>query len=216
MAHITTMTAAVAALNAAWPTIVRECRQVLGSELHYQAMIYHALRRTGRVPIDQLGMNVKQWIDEPTTELFQIYDSAKVENYQGGFEPIPDIVLFHPRIRGDWRRRNRENKLKHMLLAIEVKASERHKGRLRPGEVMDDIDKLDAQREELRCLGARMKPIMLIIDTAPEAIERMTSNGLQKCRTKARDYTVDLLYLSPSTAFWDTTWPVRRPSARQG
>ena len=47
-----------------------ECRAVLGGELHYQAMAYHALRMAG-VPLAQVGMNVKQWIAEPTSELFR-------------------------------------------------------------------------------------------------------------------------------------------------
>jgi len=55
------------ALMRAWPSIVRECRQVLGSELHYQAMIYHCLRHYGKVPIDQIGMNVKMSINKPKT-----------------------------------------------------------------------------------------------------------------------------------------------------
>ncbi|WP_321505672.1 hypothetical protein [uncultured Methanoregula sp.] len=117
-------------LKKSWPYIVRECRQVLGSELHYQAMIYHCLRQTGKVPIDQIGMNVKMWIDHPKTKLFRMYDGEKHPDFQGGFEPIPDVVLFKPSINRDWRRRNHENTLRKMLMTIEVKASERNEGRM--------------------------------------------------------------------------------------
>ena len=55
---------AYARLLKAWPAIVDECRAVWGSELHYQAMIYHALRTAGRVPREQLGMNVKIMIPD--------------------------------------------------------------------------------------------------------------------------------------------------------
>ena len=40
---------ALEALTQSWPRIVDECRGVLGSELHYQAVIYHCLRRVGKV-----------------------------------------------------------------------------------------------------------------------------------------------------------------------
>ena len=85
---LTTVEQAVAALDRAWPLIVDECRAVLGSELHYQAVIYHCLRATG-VPRTQVGMNVKQWITDPVTPLFQQLDARKHELYRGGFEPIP-------------------------------------------------------------------------------------------------------------------------------
>ena len=115
---LTTVNQAVAALARAWPLIVEECRgAVLGSELHYQAVIYHCLRVTG-VPRSQVGMNVKQWITDPVTPLFRQLDARKHELYRGGFEPIPDIVSFKPEIGSDWRRRRREVTLKHMLLAV--------------------------------------------------------------------------------------------------
>ena len=80
------------ALKTAWPLIKSECLSVLGSELHYQAMIYHALRTDGRVPANQIGMNVKMWIDNPVSELFKRLSDRKHENYRRGFEPIPDVV----------------------------------------------------------------------------------------------------------------------------
>ena len=75
------------ALKTAWPLIKSECLSVLGSELHYQAMIYHALRTDGRVPANQIGMNVKMWIDNPVSELFKRLSDRKHENYRRGFEP---------------------------------------------------------------------------------------------------------------------------------
>ncbi len=106
------------AIRNAWPQIMMECLSVLGSELHYQAMIYHALRDTGDVPVNQLGMNVKMWVDNPVSELFQELNLRKHVDYQGGFEPIPDVVLFSPEINSDWRRRNRVNTQKHVLIAL--------------------------------------------------------------------------------------------------
>jgi hypothetical protein len=173
-AAIETREDALEALRKAWPSFVAECRSVLGSELHYQALLYHCLRAHGRVPPRQLGMNVKIWITEVISPHFRNFGEKKRPEYRGGFEPIPDVVIFEPEIDGDWRRRNHENTLRHMLLAIEVKASERHLGRLRPGEIVDDILKLEAlQIEALHRGGSDMVPAVVTIDTAPEANERM-------------------------------------------
>ena len=180
-----------------WPHIVRECRQVLGSELHYQAMIYHCLRQTGKVPIDQIGMNVKMWIDHPKTKLFRMYDGEKHPDFQGGFEPIPDVVLFKPSVNRDWRRRNHENTLRKMLMTIEVKASERNEGRMRPGELISDIEKLEALRQEVRLRDASVVPVMLIIDTAPDEEERMVPGSLDQVCDFAKSVDVGLFYLSP-------------------
>jgi hypothetical protein len=83
------------------------------------------------VPSRQLGMNVKIWITDVVSELFRKLDEKKHPEFRGGFEPIPDVVSFRPEIEGDWRRRNREKTLRQMLMAIEVKASERYLGRPR-------------------------------------------------------------------------------------
>jgi hypothetical protein len=83
-----------AALLSAWPRIIEETRLVLGSELHYQAIVYHCLRVYGPIPVGQIGMNVKMWIANPVSPLFQQLDKRKNELYQGGFEPIPDGCLF--------------------------------------------------------------------------------------------------------------------------
>lgn len=180
-----------------WPKIIEECRQVLGSELHYQAMLYHCFRNHGQVPIDQLGMNVKQWISPPTTQLFKKLNEKRHPSYQGGFEPIPDLAFFSPDIQGDWRRRNRENTLRHIIGAIEVKASERAKGRLGPKEITDDIEKLAAHREEVKHLGGDMAAIMMVIDTAPTENERMKNWSLDHAFTSANNEGVAMLYLSP-------------------
>ena len=55
---------ALEAFQRAWPPFVAECRSVLCSELHYQALLYHCLRAHGQVPTRQPGMNVKIWITE--------------------------------------------------------------------------------------------------------------------------------------------------------
>jgi len=187
---------AKAVLMKAWPHIVKDCRQVLGSELHYQAMIYHCLRQYGKVPIDQIGMNVKMWIDKPKTPLFKLKDKGKQIDYQGGFEPIPDVVLFKSSIDGDWRRRNYEKTRKRMLMAIEVKASERMDSKLRPKEIMDDIDKLAAHRDEVRYLGGSMIPVVMIIDTAPDEKECMLPVNLPFVQEHAGNNNVGFFYVS--------------------
>jgi hypothetical protein len=181
-------------LSRAWPHIQSECRAVLGGELHYQAMIYHALR-LAEVPLLQIGMNVKQYIENPSSALFSTLADARHQAYRGGFEPIPDVVLFGPRVGGDWRRRNRESTLRNMLLALEVKASERAGGRLSRKEVSDDIRKLAAHREEVCHLGSDMQPVMLVIDTAPLAAERMRPEHIAACQDLAKALEVDWLYL---------------------
>ncbi len=121
---------------------------MLGSELHYQTLLYHCLRAHGRVPSGQLGMNVKMWITGVVTDLFRGLDEKKRPDYRGGFEPIPDVVIFRHDIHGDWRRRNRDKTVKRALMAVEVKASEREKKRLGPKEIVDDVLKLEALRIE--------------------------------------------------------------------
>jgi len=186
------------AINNAWPKIKSECLSVLGSELHYQAMIYHLLREHGKVPVNQLGMNVKMWIDDPVSSLFRNLDKRKHQGFQGGFEPIPDVVIFKPSVNGDWRRRNNEVTLLNMLVAIEVKASERANGRLQPSEIILDIQKLAAHREEVRARGADMLPIMLVVDSAPTEKERMTKYALEQSQDLAMELGVGFLYVSPA------------------
>ncbi len=186
------------AIKATWPKIKQECLSVLGSELHYQAMVYHLLREYGKVPAAQLGMNVKMWIDNPVSSLFRELDKKKHIGFQGGFEPIPDVVIFKPTVNGDWRRRNHEATLLNMLVAIEVKASERANGRLQPSEIKFDIQKLAAHREEVKARKADMFPIMLVIDSAPIDRERMTDQALAQSKNLAEELKVGFLYISPS------------------
>ena len=183
-------------LKAAWPDIVAECRAVLGGELHYQAVVYHCLRNAG-CPRTQIGMNVKQMILDPVTDLFQSWDAKKHTSFQGGFEPIPDIVLFGSGIGGDWRRRNYAGTLAHMLCAIEVKASERANSRLGTAEVRRDIAKLAAHRDEVRHRGGAMYPVMMVIDVAPDPAERMRDHAVAECADYAAREAVAWLYASP-------------------
>ena len=162
-------------------------------------MIYHCFREFGRVPVDQIGMNVKIWIDKPITSLFRTHDSYKNRDFQGGVEPIPDLVLFAPEIKGDFRRRNNKNTLRHMLMAIEVKASERAHSRLIPGEIVEDILKLEAFRNEARRRSTNFVPTMVVLDTAPNEKERMTKKSLQFVLDEAEEHNVGLFYLSPNT-----------------
>ena len=186
-------------LKLAWSEISDQCLSVLGSELHYQAMIYHCLRTTGRVPIDQIGMNVKMYVDSPVSTKFRELDQRKHKDFRGGFEPIPDVAIFGPAVKGDWRRRNRLETLVSCLMAIEVKASERAGSRLRPGEIREDISKLSAHREEAISRGSDFLPVMLVIDSARESKERMTPTGLESARNYALESEVGFLYASPVT-----------------
>ncbi|OSQ42090.1 hypothetical protein [Thalassospira sp. MCCC 1A01428] len=188
---------AVALLKRAWDEMVVECREVLGGELHYQAMMYHCLRNAG-TPIRQLGMNVKQWVRLPITPEFLFAQKTKNEAYREGREVIPDIVMFQPSINGDWRRRNYENTLNQMLMAIEIKVSEREKGRLGQTEIFRDINKLTSFRQEINHRGTSVVPIMMVIDTARELRERMVDDSISKCRNHAKDQNVGWFYVSPT------------------
>ena len=196
---------ATAALEAAWPEIVKQSREVLGSELFYQALVYHCLRSHGKVPIGQLGMNVKMRISNPVSPLFQKLDSKKHKDYQGAFEPIPDVCLFSPDVNADWRRRSRAKTLSSLLLAIEIKASERDKGRLRIGEIKTDIEKLAAHHEEARAQGYSFLPVVMVIDTAPDENERMTSQSLKTAQGLAAELAVGFMYLSPKNEIRNLT-----------
>ncbi len=169
---------------------------MLASELHYQAMVYYCLRKEGRVPLGQIGMNVKMWIDSPVSDLFKLLDRKKHIDFQGGFEPIPDVCLFSSSVDGDWRRRKRKKTLSSLLVAIEVKASERKNGRLRSGEVINDIKKLAAHRAEAEARGSTFLPIMMVIDTAPEKVEQMTASSLAASEAAAQENGVEFLYVS--------------------
>lgn len=84
-------------------------------------------------------------------------------------------------------------------MAIEVKASERYLGRLRAGEIVDDILKLEALRiEALNREGSDILPAVVTTDTAPEAKERMTSYPRHEVEAAARERGVCLFYVSPS------------------
>lgn len=191
---------AIEAVRRANSIMLAECQEVLGSELHYQAMIYHSLRMSG-VPVSQLGMNVKMYISNPITPLFQNLDKKKNEKFRGGFEPIPDVVIFSPLIKGDWRRRNRINTLKESLVAIEIKASERHKGRLTESEIVNDLKKLTAHRDEAIHRNAGFAPIMIIVDTAPDPTERMKRFAIDRCIDFATNDHIGIIYIGVESYF---------------
>lgn len=190
---LNTASDAAAMLETAWPAIVTECRAVLGGELHYQAIVYHCLRMAG-CPPNQVGMNVKQWVRAPATDLFRAWADKKHIDYREGFETIPDVVLFSPDVAGDWRRRNYERTLGCMLAAVEVKASERASNRLSTREIIRDIDKLAAHRDEVSQLGCSMLPVMMVIDVAPLTAERMVAASVDACRSHAATTNVGWAY----------------------
>lgn len=88
--------------------------------------------------------------------------------------------------------------LRHMLVAIEVKASERCAGRLRPGEIMRDIDKIAAHRDEvsrIRERGRGFAPVVMIIDAAYDECEQMTQWAFDRVREHAAARKVAFYYL---------------------
>ncbi len=141
-------------------------------------------------------MNVKMWIPDVISDHFKASDLRKAEGFQGGFEPIPDVVIFRPEIGGNFRRRNNANTLLQMLMAIETKASERHRGRLGLKEIVEDILKLDALKHETKHRGADVLPAMIVFDTAPDSVERVTEYSLNEARSAAKKYQVCFFYLS--------------------
>ncbi len=183
-------------IEISWTQIKEECKLVWGSEQHYQSMIYHCLRQYGKIPLNQLGMNVKMWIDNPKSALFQELDKRKHENFQGGFEPIPDIAIFKLQVNNDWRRRNYKNTLRNLIYAIEIKASERQDNRLNYSEIEHDIKKLSALRYECKLKKNKIGVAMIIVDTADKLTERMTQITLSKIRDYAKNENVSLFYFS--------------------
>lgn len=184
----------------AWPGIMHDCRETLGSELFYQAVVYHHLRSVG-VPKRQLGMNVKMWISGPVAPLFRQLDEKKKEGFRGGFEPIPDVVMFSEGVNGDFRRRNNEQTLKCLSLVVEVKVSELAKARLTVGKVAADINKLAALRHECCHRGGNFYPVVMVLDTAPLAQERMTQYSYNKTKVIAEENRVGFLYCSPDVKY---------------
>lgn len=170
---------------------------MLGSELHYQAVVYHCLRTAGRVPIGQLGMNVKMGLYSPKTAYWRKRADSRHKDYQGHCEPIPDVAIFAPDIGGDWRRRRYLETLRHILCAVEIKASERDGYHLRPAEIIEDIRKLAAHRRERKYRHGRgFHAVVMVIDTAPEADEQMTAEHRREIRAAARTAGVQFLYAS--------------------
>lgn len=145
------------------------------------------------------------YITDPVSEQFKDLVLKRHENFRGGFEPIPDVVLFAPEIDGDFRRRNRVNTLGHMLLAIEIKASERANNRLTSGGIAKDILKLKAHLEEARARGGDFTPAMMVVDTAPDDNERMRPWALEQIKNEASQCEVHLFYLSPTTQFYESS-----------
>ena len=194
---ITNVQQARKSINNSIDKITEECKSVLGSELHYQAIIYHCLRQYGNVPISQIGMNVKITFLNPKTKFLKDGMKNKKPEYQEGKEIIPDITIFSTNIKSDFRRRNSKNTLKETLYSLEVKASERKNGRLRPKEIKTDILKLKAQYTETNLKhGIEIGIGMLVIDTAPKSNEKITKKTLNEIVAFAKENGVDLWYCS--------------------
>ncbi len=186
------------AISSCFEMVVSECRLILASELHYQAMLYHHLRHTGGIPFNQLGMNVKTTITNVQNPFLLQKSFLRNAKFQSAdIEIIPDITVFTQDINHDWRRRNFANTLKETVYSLEVKASERHKGRLQQKEIETDILKLVAQREETERLFRRRIGVgVFIIDVAPDLDERMKASTLGFLIELAKDQEVDLWYFN--------------------
>ncbi|WP_242923068.1 hypothetical protein [Pontibacter liquoris] len=189
------------AISQCFELVISECRLILASELHYQAMLYHHLRQTGGIPFNQLGMNVKTTIPGVQHPFLHQKSLSRHADYQNAdIEIIPDITVFTRDIDHDWRRRNFISTLKETLYSLEVKASERHKGRLQQKEIETDIRKLVAQREETeRIHNRRIGVGMFIIDVAPDPDERMKGATLNYLTEFARQQEVDIWYFNQET-----------------
>ncbi|MFN7165869.1 MAG: hypothetical protein ACK4NV_02400 [Pannonibacter sp.] len=61
---------------------------------------------------------------------------------------------------------------------------------------MSDIDKLAAHRAEVKARSGDMIPVMMVIDTAPLLVERMTPHAIATCRARAVELDVDWYYVA--------------------
>jgi hypothetical protein len=178
--------------------IIEECRSVLGSELHYQAMVYHLLRALGKVPLSQIGMNVKTTIEDCKTDFFKDRITKKDKKFRSkNLEIIPDISFYSNSLKADWRRRNYKNTLEKTIYSLEIKASERNKGRLQFKEIETDFLKLKAQYNETKLKFNKEIGIgMMIIDVAPLENERMKKETLNKIIELSKKLSIDLWYFT--------------------
>ena len=184
-------------INNSFEQIQNECKSVLGSELHYQAIIYHCLRDFGNVPISQIGMNVKIWINNPKTSFLIERMNKKHINFREGQEIIPDITIFTENVKSDFRRRNYKNTLKETIYSLEIKASERENGRLQRNEIKIDIIKLKSQFTETKLKHKKEIGIgIMVIDTAPKESEKMKKDTLDEVTEFAKENGVDFWYCS--------------------
>jgi hypothetical protein len=92
-----------------------------------------------------------------------------------------------------------------LLLAIEVKASERAGGRLRQGEITRDILKLQALRQQAQARNHDFIPVMMVIDKAPIVEERMTQESLAGLQLAAREAGVEYFCVSQDRQFCSMT-----------
>jgi hypothetical protein len=151
LAVVATTQEALAALDRAWPTICEECLRAPGGVRHYQAVIYHALRTAGEVPLTQLGAGVRQFLPNLVSKYLRETAARRHSLHR---ELITDIVIFAPDVASDWRRS--EASLRSMRLAINVVAAYgRDEGknalkRLRSEHLLTVIRLLAAHREEVR------------------------------------------------------------------
>ncbi len=90
-------------ISNSYSKIIEECRSVLGSELHYQAMVYHLLRALGKVPLSQIGMNVKTTIEDCKTAFFKERITKKDKKFRSNnLEIIPDISFYSNSLKADY------------------------------------------------------------------------------------------------------------------
>jgi len=148
--------------NEVWEKFYPATRQVFGSELSYQALLYHTiLEHTSdprNVNFRSVALNVKIGIYKPLTHKAREKAKESAEGYQDYFGCIPDLVVFKNGFHGNHKRANGVRNLLWAEMLFELKVNERtvhnentdesRTGRIRPGEIIEDIDKLVILREE--------------------------------------------------------------------
>lgn len=97
-----------------------------------------------------------------------------------------------------------------MLAVLEIKASERAGSTLSLSEVVRDLRKLAAHREEIQSMGHDFHPVMMVIDSARDTSERMRGTDTAKARALSSELGVEWRYVSPTERQVDRPSDVRK------
>ncbi len=122
-------------------------------------------------------------------------DRARHPDVQGGCEPNPDIAIYHRGVWGDSRRWSCDGTFNNLLPVAEVIAAERADSRLQSGEIVSDIRKLDALRQEVQEWESDIVQVMPVVDTVETSEGRMIRSPPGKDRACAEELDVHHLLL---------------------